>query len=115
MECLQGSEGETLITLELKELFEDPDGKMDEFDTTNIPDNVLQEIFQNSSEKSEILQERNNAVDLRADDKSKLPSRFKPDLKEYINEIGNKSIQKKTHKQTTWGVKIFRGNEIRIL
>ena len=35
-------------------------------------------------------------------------ARFRAINKEQVDEIATKSCKKKTHKQTTWGVKVFR-------
>ena len=85
--------------------------KWKELSSEEIPDDILQQFLLDSIQENELLPQKETSSNARADEKnsSNLSSRFKSITKEYVDEIGNKSVQKKTHKQTTWGVKIFRG------
>ena len=117
MERLLADSDENVISFDLIGLFNEKNCKMEEIDADEIPDNVLSELFDkegNITLENAIQTEPNSKSADKEDSQQSTGQnvksyRFKPIDKEEVDEIASKSCKKKTHKQTTWGVRIFKG------
>ena len=119
MERLLDNFEEDAVTFDLNNIFNENETTFEQVDTSNIPDNVLKDLLNTSfNNDGEIrdetatpqIGERSN-TSLNAVNK-KISNRFKVVTKETVDEIAGKSCKKRTHKQTEWGVKVFRGTFI---
>ena len=126
MERLQSDKKRHLVTLDLREIFNDDDLQLEQLDTSDIPDNILSDILDstiNSEEqKSNKSEGEHESIRLdRSRSKSdvyaivkKNQNRFKVITHKDVDEIAGKSVKKRTHKQTEWGIKVFRGNFLQL-
>ena len=107
---------EDVIIFDLNEIFTDQTVQMDEINSDDIPDEVLNQIIQDSEEIT--TEQAKTVLDLpeveRICNTKEIPNknRFKFVCNDDVDKIASKSCTKKTDKQTMWGVKIFRGTEI---
>ena len=113
MQRLHKEADEIPITLNLSDIFDDFTMEMSEVDTQEVPDDILREILIAESSINSLLSETKSdgIVSHRSTPVStpKSNNRFKANSKKDVDDIASKSCTKKTQKQTTWGVKVFRG------
>ena len=101
---------ENVVTFDLIDIFNESKTEMNQIDSKEIPDDILKDILDNP----EVFQCKQFDASNEQDQtpRSRTANRFKNITKDYVDEIASKSCKKKTHKQTAWGVKVFRGKEI---
>ena len=123
MQRLFTSSQESHVSLDLNEIFEVDNYKMETIDASDIPDSILsamliddhgifaQEIKEEIDIKTPSTPIRsNNPINVNVTENKKTATpRFRSVTKEKVDEIASKSVQKRTHKQTNWGVKVFTG------
>ena len=114
MECLPNKADKNVISFEISDIFQGNDINMSELNEDDIPDNLLRDLLDDPETLREISNETVKEppqLDL-CQQNTTTPSsknRFKSVTKQDVDKIAGKSVTKKTHKQTTWGVKILRG------
>ena len=105
---------EDAVIFDLNEIFGESKVEMEEISSDDIPDEVLTKILEQSENLTSEF--RDPLVDLPANvnnaQETPTKSRFKTVCTEDVDKIASKSCTKKTHKQTMWGVKIFKGTSI---
>ena len=100
---------ENVVTYDLNEIFNDPNNSFKQIDQGEIPDSVLSEISANiDAIKQEIVTEP-KATCGNPQQKSNQFALLSNDI---VDKIAEESVKKRTLKQTTWGVKVFRGKKI---
>ena len=120
MQRLLENENETPVSFDLNDIFPSDDYKMETINAEDIPDSILSELLMNEHEifPSEVKQEdeaKNVTSPSRSLNESNTENnkistpRFRSVTKQKVDEIASKSVKKRTHKQTNWGVKVFKG------
>ena len=119
MQRLLDSTENRVVTLDVMEIFNDNNTKMEEINTEHISEHVLYEIFNENNEMTmenyieftpaqNVADEMSPQLDLK--ENLSVQKRFKSVDTNEVDEIAGKSCKKKNHKQTSWGVKVFQGN-----
>ena len=102
-----------VVSFDILDIFNENTTEMEQIDPNQLPDNVLQEILNNENfENENNVTEAKAQVSLEQDDSQgseAKSNRFRPVTKTDVDDIASRSVKKKTHKQTVWGVKIFQG------
>ena len=113
MEHLQQDKLEDPISFDLGTLFDENSENLTELNADDIPDNVLSEIIMDPSilntEQSRNMQTLEALNDPMCTPKSNTENRFKNITKQQVDDITGKTCKKTTHKQTDWGIKVFKG------
>ena len=112
MDRLQTDNKDVTVSFNLNELFGENDLQISEIDSQDFPDNILSEII---LDPTIINAQKMNESECPLPQSKQVRSRswlnenrFKAvDIKE-IDDIAGKIYKKTTHKQTDWGVKVFR-------
>ena len=122
MERLQPDAEEHHVLFDLTNIFNESEITFEQIDTSDIPDNVLSDILNqaereeqqkvNQSEAAISIARSNTLLDT---PKQKISNRFKVVTQDDVDQIAGKSCKKRTHKQTEWGIKVFRGNILIVL
>ena len=112
MQHLQHIADENKVIFDLNDIFNDSTVEMQQIESEEIPDEIIKDIL---DEELSITSE-NSIQPKGLDPRSTCTTpdskkRFKFISKEGVDEIASKRCKKKTHKQTTWGVKVFRGEK----
>ena len=102
------------FTLNLTDLFDAENVKIDEINSEDTPDDVLAGIITDMPDKTSEKNEKLHLSPAVADNfckppKSDTKNRFRSLSKEDTDSICHNSIAKKTHRQTNWGLKVFTG------
>ena len=108
------------LIIDLEQLFNENNVTMEQVDACEVPDDILSGILldqniitaQNTEQVSDLVTESDEqcAVSKPIHDKENANvKRFKAIEDNEVDSIANKSCKKRTHKQTTWGVKVFKG------
>ena len=117
---LAADPNETPVSFEIGDIIDNSNINMEELDSVDIPDSVLSAIILETNTDFEQNIEQvasKNIEDKKAIEKVYVKRRSKPRVHKLLNsndvdEIAGKSCKKKTHRQTTWGVNVFRGNKL---
>ena len=118
MQHLLDGSNEPVISFEIGEIFDQNNSEMDVINAEDLPPDLFNEIFETEDVSNLENEKETNVADGSSDGhvprsrqvKENINSkRFKYVNEDQVDEIAGKSCKKKTHKQTTWGVKVFRG------
>ena len=97
---------EPVFSLDLQEIFDCKDLDLEQVNSEDIPDDVLSSFINDDmAENSEKIDESECPSTSPAETNSSTTKRFRPLSSDEVDAIGNK-----THKQTVWGLKEFKGN-----
>ena len=112
MEHLQEDADENVVSFNLSDLFDDAEKTLQEIDSSDIPDKELVEVANKIDAIKKEIQIGPGGDATRstsAANSNAKNSRFASLTNHNVDEIAEKSVKKTTLKQTSWGVKIFRG------
>lgn len=103
---------EATFILELSDMESSNEIHFEEIDTANIPDGDLGHLLE-AVQLQELEKPKENSPlkQLTKCLKKKKTSRFKEVTEDDADKCQEESVALKTWKQTTWGVKIFRGKK----
>ena len=108
-----------VFTLELRDLTVNPNIKFDELDGENVPDEVLVDLLESvQDDQGKTLRNPNGLDDLTATTSAAVTPKSKRFrtlimMKSTIFMILVTILLLKEHKQTTWGISVFRGKTFR--
>ena len=109
MECLPQNIDETHVSFDLNDIFVPDELNLSEINPDDIPDSVLSEIIVDEHFESECKSKETRSENETRSLKILNQNRFLQMESDQIDEIAGKTCKKKTHKQTEWGIKVFRG------
>ena len=119
MQRLQQEDKENYVSFDLNEIFGTEEFNMTEIPSDEIPDDVLSEIILDEAIQNEIKAkpmlppQGNVAARSTLTRTNSNEHRFASIENKDIDEIAGKTCKKKTHKQTEWGIKVFKGRKNR--
>ena len=114
---LDKNNSEPVFTLDLDLNIDENSLNLSEIDSTYVADSDLMELVDSINENESKSDENPSAQNQQADDiglnyKSK---QFETPTEEQVDEIALNTCKKATHKQTTWGINVFKGKLIFII
>ena len=101
-----------VITFDISDILNKTVSEMEQIDPNDLPDEVLKDLLDSNDDifPTEASEVEPNKVDKAEDRSTPLQLNcFQNDTKIDVAQIASKSCKKTTHKQTAWGVKVFRG------
>ena len=101
---------ETAITFDLQSFFDQNSQNIGIVSAEEVPDSILGELLDEVNKQYPAIIQKPQPSASPASELQK--SRFPVLTTDEIDEIANNTCKKKTRKQITWGIKVFRGKFI---